>query len=110
MFVVAGSAVGSSTGTEFELAQGEVLMELVPFGLGGFAVLGRWPQRPTVGEKHAVGTDEFVLEHGQVGLRGVDAFVAEDLGGDVHRKTTGHGLGGDGRSSYLAGAEPARAI
>lgn len=107
--MVARSAIGSSAGAEFEFAQGEMSKELVPFGLGRFAVLGRWSQRPALAEKRAVGADEFGLEYGQVGLGGVDAFVAEDLGGDVHGEPTGHGLGSEHSAEVVCGVSQRRA-
>ena len=43
VFVCAVGAVGPAAGAEGDTAAREVLVELVPLLLGGFAVLGGWP-------------------------------------------------------------------
>lgn len=55
----------------------EVLLELAPFGVGGFSILLGWAHRPSTVQEAAVGADQVVLEDGVVGLGGVDAGVAE---------------------------------
>jgi hypothetical protein len=49
VFVVAGGAIGPSAGAEFELAWGEVLVEVVPFGVSAFAEFGPMVAVPGAG-------------------------------------------------------------
>ena len=60
----AGGSVGAAAGAEFELALFEVLLELAPFLIGGFAVLGLGADGPALVEEGPVGADEVVLEDG----------------------------------------------
>ena len=62
VLVLAGAAVGSSASAQFQLAQLEMCVELAPFGVGGFAVLGLGPDRSALIEESAVGADQVVLE------------------------------------------------
>jgi len=45
-------------------AELEVLLELAPLVVGGFAVLGRWSHRAACVDEGPVGADEVVLEGG----------------------------------------------
>jgi hypothetical protein len=54
----------------------EVLLEVAPFLVGGFAVLGLGPGGAASGEEGLIGADEFVVEHGEVFLGDVDVGVA----------------------------------
>lgn len=71
-----------------------MLLELAPFAVCRFPVLGLGAHGPALGEEGAVGPDELVLEDCEVGLSGGDAAMAEDLRGDVDGEAAGDGLGG----------------
>lgn len=60
VFVCAGSSVAAATGTELDLAFGEVLVELLPFLRCGVAVLLARPELAASGEEGAV-VPEHVL-------------------------------------------------
>src|SRR6266516_4345246 len=80
--------------TEFQLACLEVRLEVAPFLLGRFAVLGLGPQGPPVVEEGPVGADELLIEDGHVCLSSVDVLVAEQTGDDVNGQPVGHGIRG----------------
>ncbi|MEU4814884.1 hypothetical protein AB0G03_04445 [Micromonospora aurantiaca] len=92
VLVVAGGAVGTSPGAEFELSELEVLLELLPLGIRGIPVstAGRRARRSAT---NAVGADQVVLEDRETGLSGVEARVTEQPGRDVDRQTAGDGFG-----------------
>jgi hypothetical protein len=91
----AGSSVGASTHTELDLAAFEVAEELVPLGVGGLPVLLAGPRGAPAGDEGPVVLDDLVVVDGDVGLRGGQRLVAEELGGDMDRKAGGHRLGGE---------------
>lgn len=93
VFVLAGCAVGAAAFAEFELSELEVLVELAPLVLGGFAVFGLGSCGPPVVQERPVVADQVVLEDREVCLRGVDVGVAEDLGGDVNGQAAGDRFG-----------------
>lgn len=95
VLVLAGGSVGASAGSEFEFALVEVLVELGPFLVCGFAILSFGAEAAAIVEEGSVGADQVVLEDGQVVLGGVEARVPEQLGGDVDRETAGDGVGGE---------------
>jgi len=95
MLVPAGRSVRPGAFAEFQLAFGEVLLELAPLGVGGLTVLLRRADGSPPIQEGAVGADQVVLEHGQVGLRRGHRCMAEQAGGDMDRKPAGDGVGGE---------------
>src|SRR5581483_9424217 len=95
VFVRAGTAVGAPAAAEFEFALFEVLLELAPFGVGGFAVLGLGAQRSAGVEEPAIGADQLVVEDCVVALDGGQGLVTEQPSGDVHGQASADGLGGE---------------
>jgi len=104
VFVLAGAAVGAGAGAEFDLAQGEVLLELAPFRVGGLAVLGLGPDGAAFGQVGAVGPDQLVLEDRDVGLGAGEALVAEQVSRDVDWEPAGDRFG------IQRGAQPNQVI
>lgn len=92
VFVGAGCAVGATTGSELDLAQLEVLLELLPLVFRGLAVFRRRADGTAGVEEGAIAVDQFALEDREIRLRGVDVVVAEDLRGDVDRESSGDGV------------------
>lgn len=68
--MLAGGAVGAGTIAQFELASVEVLLEIAPFVIGGFAVLLDGTDGATLVKKGPVRADQVLLEHGHVRLGG----------------------------------------
>jgi hypothetical protein len=95
VLVLAWAAVGAHARAEFDLAFGEVLLELRPLLGGRLAVFGAGPHGAAPGDERAVVSDHVVLVDGNVGLCCVQVGVAEQLRRDVHRQTAGHGLRGE---------------
>ena len=75
-----GSAVGRLQEPSSTLRSSKLLLEFLPLGGGGFAVLGLRPAVATVAEECAVGVDEFVVEDREIGLGGREAAMAKQLG------------------------------
>ena len=95
VFVLAGGAVGPAARTQFQFSQLEMLLEVLPFLIGGLAVFRFRSGCSPLVEEPAVGADQFVLEDREVGLDGGDTVVAEELGGDVDGQSAGDGFGGE---------------
>jgi hypothetical protein len=68
-----------------------VLLEFLPFLVGGLAVFFGGPDGPPLVEERAVGADQVVLEDGHVRFRGGQALVTENPGRDVHGQAAGDG-------------------
>ena len=99
----AGAAVGAAAGAERDLAQFEVLLEFLPFLIGGLAVFGCGAGGSPLAEECLVGADQVVLEDGEVGLGGGEAVVAEQAGCDVNGEATGDGFGGEHPAEVVRG-------
>ena len=67
MFVLTGCSVGSVAGAQCDLAQVEVVPELGPFGVGGFAVLlARAAGAALVHEAPVVADHLFRIDNGDL--------------------------------------------
>jgi hypothetical protein len=77
VLVFAGGSVRAAAGAEFELADLEVLLELAPLNVSGFAVLGSRADRAARFDEGPVGADEVVLKYREVRLGGGQAGVPE---------------------------------
>ena len=78
---------------EGDLAEFEVVQELVPFFGGEVAVFFAGAQGATAGDEGpVVGDDVFGVDRG-VSQRGSEVGMAEDLGGDVGREAGAEGFG-----------------
>lgn len=95
VFVDARCGVGASAGAEFDFAVFEVVEELVPFGVGDISVLFAGALLSAAGDEGSVVVDDVVVVDRDVALGGVEAFVAEDLGGDVNWKPGCDCFGGE---------------
>lgn len=95
--------VGAAAGAQFEFAELEVFVELVPFVVSGLAIFGFGADRAAPVEKPAIGADQVVLEYREVGLRGGQVVVSEDLGRDVDGEPSGDGLGGEHAPEVVRG-------
>ncbi len=95
VFVPARRAVGAGAGAEFELAAGEVLLELGPLLGGGFAVLLAGALGAAPVHERGVVAQHVVLVDRNVCLGGGQVAVTEQLRGDVHGQPAGDGLGGE---------------
>src|SRR6266487_2505165 len=91
VFMLARYPVRAAAGAQRDLAHLEVLLEFLPFLVGGLAVFSGGPGGPPLVEECAVGADQVVLEDGHVRFRGGQAFVAENPGCDVHGQPAGDG-------------------
>ena len=69
-----------------------MLLEFLPFLVGGLAVFFGGPGGPPLAEERPVGADQVVLEDGHVRFRGGQVFVAENPGCDVHGQPAGNGF------------------
>lgn len=90
---VGRGAVGAVAGAEGDFAEVEVVAELGPFGVGGFAVLVAGSVGAALVDEGAVVADDLVGVDGDVSLGGVEVEVAEQLGGDVDGQAGVDGLG-----------------
>src|SRR4051794_10826845 len=103
MFVLAGCGVGPSADPELDLALLEVSEELVPFLVGDIPVFLAGPQASTTGDERPVVFDHVAVVDGDVTLSGVEALMAEELGGDVNGQTGGDGFGGEDATKVVRG-------
>src|ERR1035441_2736736 len=87
--MLARCPVRASAGSQRHLPQLEVLLEFLPFLVGGLAVFFGGPGAPPLVEERAVGADQVVLEYGHVRFRSGQAFVPEYPGCDVHGQPAG---------------------
>ena len=83
MLVDAGGSVGAAAVAQGELAALEVAEELLPFLVGGGAVLRGRAQGAAAGEERAVAVDGFVGVDRLVAHGGVEVAVPDDELGDV---------------------------
>src|SRR5258707_12517052 len=89
--MLARRLVRTTAGSQRDLAQLEVLLEFLPFLIGGLAVFFGRPGGPPLVEERAVGAGQVFLEDGRVRFRGGQAFVTEDPGRDVDGQPAGAG-------------------
>ena len=62
LFMFTGASVGATAFTEFKFARVEMRLEVAPFLLGWFAVLGLGPQGAPCVEEGPVGADDFLTQ------------------------------------------------
>lgn len=110
MFVLAWSAIGPLANAQRYFPEAEVVAELVPFCVGGFAVFfTRSPGAALVDELPVV-ADHFFRIDRDVALRGVQIEVSQHFRGDVDRQTTVDSLGGKDASEVVWGERQRCAI
>lgn len=83
MFVLAGGAVGTSAGAEFDFAPVEVFLEFGPLLVGRVAVLALGTDMASVLEVLLVVADDVLVEDRDVSTSGLDVEVAQQGGADV---------------------------
>ena len=64
VFMLARCPVRAAAGAQRDLAHLEVLLEFLPFPVGGLAVFSGGPGGPPFAEERAVGADQVVLKDG----------------------------------------------
>ena len=89
--MLASRPARTSACSQRHLPQLEVLLEFLPFLVGGLAVFFGGPGSPPLVEERPVGADQVVLEDGHVRFRSGQVFVAENPGCDVHGQPAGDG-------------------
>lgn len=87
-------AVGAPAGAQLDLAQLEVLLESVPFLLGGLPIFRGGAVTATGVQERSVCLDQPFLEDREVAVGRVQAVMPEGLRGDVDRQAAGDGAGG----------------
>src|SRR5680860_1149973 len=107
VLVDARGGVGASAGSQRQLAAFEVAEELIPFFLGGGAVLPGGTQRPAAGDERPVAVDHFAGVDGLVAHGGADVAVPGHELGDVRRHPV-HDRVGDEDPAEVVGGEPQR--
>ncbi len=95
MLVHARRSVGASAAAELDLALVEVLLELLPFGVGRRPVLLVRPQASAPVEEGLVVADEVLLEDRDVAAGGLQVEVSEQGGTDVDGQTVVDQVGGE---------------
>jgi len=106
VLVLTGCSVGAVAGAQCDLAQAEVVPELGPLVVGGFAVLLTWAPGPALIHETPEVADHL-LRIDLIPLRGIEVEVSEELRGDVDRQAAVHGLGGEDPAEVVRG-EPQR--
>nr|WP_040840033.1 hypothetical protein [Nocardia brevicatena] len=107
MFVLAGRPIGAVAATERDLSQAEVIAELVPFLIGGFAVFFAGTAGSSLVDEPAVVRDYLLRIDRDITLSGVQVQVAQYLCGDVDGQAAVDGLGGE-HSPEIVRSEPQR--
>lgn len=110
VFVLAGGAVGPVAGAERDLAQREVVAEVLPLDVAGFAVLLGGPLGAAQVDVLPVVPDDLLRVDGDVALGGVEVQVPEELGGDVNRQAGVDGLGGEDPAEVVPGERQRRPV
>ena len=95
VLVLTGCPVGSVAGAQRDLAQAEVVPELGPFGVGGFAVLLARATGPALVHEAPVVTDHLLRIDRDIPLGGIEVEVSEEFRGDVDRQAAVDGFGGE---------------
>ena len=95
MLVHARRSVRACAAAEFHLALVEVLLELVPFGVGRGPVLLAWSQAPATVEEGLVVADEILPEDRDVAAGGLQVEVSEQSGADVDGQPVVDEVGGE---------------
>ena len=103
-------AVGPFAGAKRHLPEAEMVSELLPFDVGGFAVfIGGAPGASLI-DVAAVMVDHLLRIDGDVPLGRIQVEVTQQLGGDVDRQATVDGLGRENPSKVVRGEPQRRAV
>jgi hypothetical protein len=95
VLVHARRPVGAVTVAECDLAEQEVLLELVPLLPGRGSHLPEGPQGAAAFDEELVRGNHLFGKHGGVAAGRVEVEVAEERGGNVQRQAAGGHLGGE---------------